>query len=71
MAGQHSNFFEGGQVPCGRAKSVAEDEQVTIARIMPQRLLHHQCQARKPFLMSVRPVASHTCTPFGTGIIAI
>ena len=51
------------------AATATEAEQMTAQRIAMQHLLNLQRQDGKPFRMSVWPVASHTRTPVGIGII--
>jgi hypothetical protein len=52
------------------AATATEAEQMPSQGIPPQHFLHQQRQAAKPFRMSVCPVASHTRTLLGTGIMA-
>src|SRR5215218_4940517 len=52
------------------AAAAAKEEQVATQRILPQHLLNPQRQAGEPLRRSVCPVASHTRTPDGIGIIA-
>jgi hypothetical protein len=51
------------------APATAKDEQMATMRIALKPLLHHQRKAVEPFPMSAPPVASHTRTPAGIGII--
>ncbi|WP_367165812.1 hypothetical protein [Mesorhizobium sp.] len=54
------------EIPPASAKA----EQMAAQRIALQNLLDLKAKDGNPFRMSVWPVASHTRTPFGTGIIA-